>query len=84
MHGQARELRQDRKVATVATFSQCRGVPGHFFSHGAVITGRIRAAVGATLQSVEFSVAPDAFRPALRRSVEQLPSHRPEVAAADV
>ena len=31
MHGQARELRQDRKVATAATFSQCRGVPGHSF-----------------------------------------------------
>ena len=31
MHGQARELRQDRKVATVATFCQCRGVPGRFF-----------------------------------------------------
>ncbi len=36
MHGQAREPRQDRKVATVTTSSQCRGVPGHFFS--AVIT----------------------------------------------
>jgi DNA polymerase-3 subunit gamma/tau len=31
MHGQARELRQDRKVATATTFSQCRGVPGHLF-----------------------------------------------------
>jgi DNA polymerase-3 subunit gamma/tau len=31
MHGQARELRQGRKAATVATFFQCRGVPGHFF-----------------------------------------------------
>ena len=36
MHGQARELRQDRKVATVATFSQCRGVPGHFFYFSAL------------------------------------------------
>lgn len=30
MHGQAHELRQDRKVATAMTSSQCRGVPGHF------------------------------------------------------
>ena len=34
MHGQARELRQDRKVATATTFSQCRGVPGHLFWFG--------------------------------------------------
>ncbi len=27
MHGQARELRQGRKAATVTTSSQCRGVP---------------------------------------------------------
>jgi hypothetical protein len=31
MHGQAGEPRQDRKVATVTTFSQCRGLPGHLF-----------------------------------------------------
>ena len=31
MHGQAREPRQDRKVATVTTSYQCRGVPGHYF-----------------------------------------------------
>ena len=30
MHGQAREPRQDRKVATAATSCQCRGVPGRF------------------------------------------------------
>ena len=30
MHGQAREPRQGRKAATVPTFYQCRGVPGHF------------------------------------------------------
>jgi len=29
--GTAREPRQDRKVATATTLSQCRGVPGHFF-----------------------------------------------------
>ena len=31
MYGQPHELRQDRKVATVVTFSQCRGMPGHLF-----------------------------------------------------
>src|ERR1035438_5234109 len=30
MHGQARELRQGRKAATVPTIYQCRGEPGHF------------------------------------------------------
>ncbi len=33
MHGQAREPRQDRKVATVTTTSQCRGVPGHLLGN---------------------------------------------------
>jgi DNA polymerase-3 subunit gamma/tau len=33
MHGQARELRQGRKAATVPTSYQCRGVPGHFPLH---------------------------------------------------
>jgi hypothetical protein len=58
MHGQAREPRQGRKAATVTTFYQCRGVPGHFlFSRAA----RKQSAVGSTkadAQSVlSFGVA---------------------------
>ncbi len=59
MHGQAREPRQDRKVATVTTSYQCRGVPGHYFLRAIKLNnGRVEDLINAgwIFQPNRFSV----------------------------
>src|SRR5690606_4174311 len=68
MHGQAREPRQDRKVATVTTFSQCRGVPGHLlfsmrwkFQNAFGAGGEAGAGIG-TIPNLASTLAPTTGR----------------------
>ena len=76
MHGQAREPRQDRKVATVTTSYQCRGVPGHlyFISAGAWRGCRKRTQTGmpsGTLWPVGVSRP---LSPLIANTTSELPS----------
>ena len=75
MHGQARELRQDRKVATVTTSYQCRGVPGHFFySTGSWRIGRKRTHTGVPIVTLWPVGVSRPLSPLMANITSELPS----------